>query len=103
MGRRDEPAHAGPSKSLAPRPILPSFLVLAAACLGMCVGSNMGVNLSGCMETRTKSCLTPRIVFPSLPQARLLRAGHASGGDQTSGGSVGAPQEPLVAEWSVTH
>ena len=35
----------------------------------MFAGSNIGVNLSGCMETRTKSCLTPRIVFPSLRQA----------------------------------
>ena len=33
----------------------------------MFAGSNTGVNLSGCMETRTNSCLTPRIVFPSLP------------------------------------
>ena len=33
-------------------PILPGFLVLAAACLGMFAGSNMGVNLFGCMESR---------------------------------------------------
>ena len=35
----------------------------------MFAGSNTGVNLSGCMETRTNSWLTPRIVFTSLSQA----------------------------------
>ena len=36
----------------------------------MFAGSNMGVK-AGCMETRTKSCLTPRIVFPSCSAALL--------------------------------
>ena len=63
-------ASAGPS---CPRPILPSFLVLADACLGMFAGSNMGANLSGCMEkTRTDPCFknTARIVFSVFATGR---------------------------------
>ena len=35
----------------------------------MLAGSNVGVNLSRCMELRTRSWLTPRIVGSTLPQA----------------------------------
>ena len=48
-----------------PRPLIPSFLLLAGARPLVFAGSDTGVNLCGCTAMRTSSCLTPRIVVPS--------------------------------------
>ena len=57
-------------QALVPRRILPSFLVLAGACLGRFVGSDMGVKPLRVHGKRTNPCLTPRIVPPSKTAGR---------------------------------
>ena len=68
-------ARQAPRPSPAPRPILPSFLVLAGACPLVFAGSSMGVNLCGCTAMRTSSCLTPRIVVASRNSQATLDLG----------------------------
>ena len=60
-------------QSPSSRPIPPSFSVLARACL-WCLGARMWrVNLPLCVKSILNSCLTPRILSPYLPQARVRR------------------------------
>ena len=62
-----------PAKALLPPcPILPSFSVLARACL-WCLGARVWrVNLPSCVKSISNSCLTPRIVLLSCRRPSKL-------------------------------